>query len=327
MIQSTYQNGLRAENTIPESGTLGVSVYSLLQVTFNSELNTGSIVGNIAVFEDLTGKFVNMETIHKNPSGFARVEGKYTYKDRVISFAPDSPLKNSTKYIVAIKENGIKDIYGNPFVAEQSFHFVTESDDVEPKIDIISPERGIVSNQMPEIRWSNAGSSAYHIEVSRQETFETIAFADTVKVFSGTAPTVYKTNEELPDGMYYLRVRALKGLWSDPVQIFIKRITGAISASEDLSDIIHQLEIDQAPLEMLQSFPSEENYEAQLNLGLCYFKFDGYVPFESMDIYGSTVERLSINGDMNIPEDVPGEWIHVYSEKEDATYIVYKLEK
>ena len=327
MIQPTYQNGLRAESMSPLSGTLGASVYSLLQVTFNSELNTGSILGNIAVFEDLYGRYAGMESIRQNPKGFARIEGKYTYKDRVVSFAPESPFKHSTKYILAIREGGVKDIYGNAFVAEQAFHFITESDDVEPRVVITAPTSGTTMNRISEIRWTNAESSAYHLELSTEKTFETIAFSDTVKAFDGSAPTLYNPSIDFQDGMYYIRVRALKGLWSEPVQIFVKRVTDAVVTSEDLSDIIHQLEIDEVPLELLQSFPPEENYETPLGLQLCYFKFKGLVPFDELDMYNSTAEKILIDGSTEIPEDVPGEWIHVYSQKEDMTYIIYKLEK
>ena len=328
MIQSIYQNGLRAENMDPLSGTLGASVYSLLHITFNSELNTASIVGNIAVFEDVEGKYVNMDSIRANPSGFPKVDGNYTYKDRVVTFTPSSPLKNSVKYIVAIREGGIKDIYGNAFVGEQAFHFVTESDDVEAKVTILSPKHGVVAEDVPDISWTNAGSSAYHIEISSQQTFETTAFVDTVKSVSGApARTEYSVGQSLQDGMYYIRVRALKGLWSEPVQIYIKKITGAITTSEDLSDIIDQLEIGEQPLELLEVYPRIEESGLPLSMALCYYRFDGFIPFEELDIYNSTMERVSLDGSTEIPEDVPGEWIHVYSTKEDATYIIYRIEK
>ena len=329
MIQSVYQGGLRVESAEPASGSLGASIYTLIRLTFNSELNTGSILNNVMVFEDPNGRYVDMDTIRATPALFPKIEGNYTYKDRVITFTPASMLKNSTKYIVAVKADGITDIYGNRTVAEQSFHFITEADDVEARVNITTPQTGQVCSQLPEIAWSTVGSTAYYIEVSRQQTFENTVFATAVpkNPETGLTPLSYRPDLDLPDGMYYLRVKALKGPWSLPVQIFVKRMTEALTSKEDLAEIIDQLNLEDAPAELLESFPPTNEANVSERLRCLYFKFKGYLDFEAVNLWDSSVEMLPAGSTTGIPEDVPGQWIHVYDNREDVTYLIFQIEK
>ena len=196
-------------------------------------------------------------------------------------------------------------------------------------MDIINTAVGGVVPTLPEIACTSVGSDAYYIEVSSQQTFETTVYATVIKkVFAtGLTPNTCIPEIDLQDGLFYIRVRAMKGPWSEPVQIFIKKITAAITSQEDLSEFIQELDLNNMPLELLEVYPEQDDANLALSLGMTYFKFKGFIEFNAVDLFGSSVEMISMENDTGIPVEVQGQWIHVYDEREDVTYLIFQIEK
>ena len=95
-------------STSPANNAMGVTVNATITAAFS---------------EPVTG--INTTTFTMKDSGSNPVPGAVTYSGAMATFTPASPLAYNTAYTAAIT-TGVKDLAGNPMVANYAWTFITE---------------------------------------------------------------------------------------------------------------------------------------------------------------------------------------------------------
>jgi hypothetical protein len=329
MFNTIETTGLRVETITPELQKINVDVHSEIDITFNSDIDTGTIVGNFIVLEDPDLLFTSISSIDK--TRFITVQGNVTYEDRTIKFKPTNPFKENTKILVLLRAKGITDIMQRSLVTDFVGIFYTECDATLPKCEFITPKFGVITPDVPEFSWVDQESEAYVFQVSHDETFEILLCDKVIKNETSTyAKTSYTPNLILDEGLYYARVKSIYGHWSDPLQLFIKRTTEAVVSREDINESLILEELDAAfvpPLEILEMFPSNDTVNINPKINIIYMKVAGQVNSTDIDFSNTFVEgSLFDDEDADTAEPhgyLDGEWTVIYDSLKDVTYIVF----
>lgn len=318
--------GLSVISTSPEAHQSSVNINTVIEVKFSGDVNRSSLNNSIIVFEDYAGVYDGITSL-KNTSNYNIVKGTMTYADRVIKFKPKEPLSIDTRYIVVLN-NTIYDITGNKLLKKFVFAFNTEITKSYAKTEIVSPSFGMISSVIPEIQWKSQGAPSYIIQISKSNQFESLILETFIVPQEGDIVN-FTPNIAYKEGIYYTRIKAEGGEWSDACQFFIKEVTDAVIAQDDqpeelyledfLSDLIDELEI-------LEYFPIDGSINNSLKTNIFYIKIKGEIKEEQLNLadFVVTGEAFDEEDDASYEHgDVNGFWTVVYDPIYDCTYVIF----
>ena len=318
--------GLRVLNVSPNHQASKVNVNDEIIITFSADINPASFAKNIVILEDYNKIYKNINSL-KDYSQYSVVKGSVSYKDRTLTYTPNEPFHTDTCYVVMLSD-GITDITGNKMIKKHVSCFYTESVASFPRCEIISPKYGSIINAIPEFVWKNQYSESYSFQVSKTNTFELLLYDKVIpgnKIEEKMKHTPVFNAEE---GMYHVRIKSENGEWSDIHQIFIKAITDAVIAEEDVPEIMHLdefLDELEEPLEILEQFPADGSVNNSLKTNLIYIKIKGKVDesrlhLEDCYVYGNSFDD---EHEEYSHELVDGKWTIVYDSYFDVTYVIF----
>ena len=318
--------GLKVLSISPTHMESNVNVHVDIDITFTSDINPNTLGKNIVVLKDTNKIYKNANSL-RDYSKYDVVEGSITYKDRVLTYTPNEPFDIDSTYIVVLNDK-IADITGNELVKKYINVFYTETTPSYTNVEITSPKYGLITNEIPMFEWVNQNAPSYIFQISKENSFERLIIDEVVKGNNSSENIQYIPNFDAKEGMYFIRIKAETGEWSDVHQIFIKPITDAVIAQEDTSEMIaFQDFFDdlEDPIEILEYFPEPNSINNSLKTNLIYLKIKGKIEEDRIDlsncyIYG---ESLDEEHDEYSHENISGEWSIVYDGYEDATYIIF----
>lgn len=318
--------GLRVLNVSPSHQLTNVNVHSSIEITFSSDINPASFVKNIVVLEDYNKIYKNINSL-KDYSQYSVVKGSISYKDKVLTYMPNEPFHTDTCYVVMLSD-GITDITGNKMIKKYVSCFYTESVASFPRCEIVSPKYGSIINAIPEFVWKNQCSESYRFQVSKSNTFELLLCEDIIPGNKIEELIKHKPIFNAQEGMYHVRVKSENGEWSNVHQIFIKEITDAVIAEQDIPEIMHLNEfLDglEEPIEILEFFPAEDSINNSLKTNIIYIKIRGKVDenrirLDDCYIYGESFDE---EHEEYAHETVDGKWTVVYDSYFDVTYVIF----
>ena len=318
--------GLRVLSVSPSHQLANVNVHSSIEIAFSSDINPASFVKNIVVLEDYNKIYKNINSL-KDYSQYSAVKGSISYKDKVLTYTPNEPFHTDTCYVVMLSD-GITDITGNKMVKKHVSCFYTESVASFPRCEITSPKYGSIINAIPEFVWKNQCSESYIFQVSKSNTFELLLCEDIIPGNKIEELIKHKPIFNAEEGMYHVRVKSENGEWSNVHQIFIKAITDAVVAEQDVSEILHLDEfLDglEEPIEILEFFPADDSINIGLKTNIIYIKIKGKVDEDRLRlddcyVYGESFDE---EHEEYAHETVDGKWTIVYDSYFDVTYAIF----
>jgi hypothetical protein len=316
MLNSIETMGLRVERLSPQQYSTNVDVNSPISVEFNSDLNTGSIMGNFLLLKDYDRK-INGIPSSIDISDFEVVKGSLTYKERTIFFTPLGQLEKSTRYIVYIPKGAIKDYLGRVSLVDYIAFFDTQGFATLSPCDVTYPTNNSVIEQLTRVELLDLNSEKYIVQISKNQDFENGLYDKVV------SSNVVEDNFGIGDGSYYLRARATNGVFGETVFFTVKSAPQTLVSDEDAPFTYQPITDD--VVELVDSFPKGINSSEKSNL--VYARFDGIIPIEDIDfeecsLYGG----LSDDNDAgNIVEhgNVDGRFIVVHDDENYSTYIMF----
>ena len=318
--------GLRVLTVSPSHNSSNVNVNTSIEFTFSADIDPSSFVKNIVILEDHNHIYKNINSL-KDYSQYSVVKGSIAYRDKVLAFTPSEPFHTDTCY-VAMLNDGITDITGNKMIKKHVTCFYTESVASFPRCEITSPKYGTIANEMPEIVWKNQCSESYIFQMSKTNTFELLLCDEVIPGNKIEELIKFKPKIKLEEGMYHIRVKSENGEWSDVHQIFIKAITDAVVASEDIPEETYLdefLEDLEEPIEILEYFPPQDSVNISLKTNIVYIKIKGKVnedriKFDECYLYGESFDEEHEEYAHGV---VDGKWTVVYDAYFDVTYIIF----
>lgn len=318
--------GVRVLDISPGQRENKVNVNSNIAVTFNADINPASFTKNIVVLEDHNKIYKNVNSL-KDYSQYNVVRGSISYKDRVLTYIPNEPFHTDTCYVVMLND-GITDITGNIMVKKHISCFYTESIATYPRVEIISPKYGTISDRMPEFTWKNQCSPSYDFQISKSNDFELLLYDEKIpgNRIEGIIRHIPAFNAE--EGMYHIRIRSENGEWSSTHQIFLKAVIDAVVAKEDVSEMMNLddfLAGMEDPIEVLEFFPADNSVNISLKTNIIYIKIKGKlnendVRLDDCYVYG---ESFDDEDESLAHEVVDGKWTVVYDAYYDVSYIIF----
>lgn len=318
--------GLRVLEVSPNHQSTNVNVNSSVEIKFSADINPASFHKNIVVLEDYNKIYKNINSL-KDYSQYSVVKGSISYKDKVLTYTPNEPFHTDTCYVIMLSD-GITDITGNKMAKKHISVFYTEAVASYPRCEIISPKYGCICNTIPEVVWRNQCSESYIFQVSKSNSFELLLCDEVIPGNKVEDLIRYTPVFTAHEGMYHFRVRSENGEWSDTHQIFIKAITDAVIAEEDLPEIMHLDEfLDglQEPIEILEYFPPDDSVNNSLKTNIIYIKIKGKVEEERLKldecyVYGESFDE---EHEEYAHETVDGKWTVIYDAYFDVTYVIF----
>lgn len=328
MINQNYTAGLQVETLVPAPFSNHVDVYSEIRVRLNSELIVKSIIGNFMVFEDVDWQYnLSQPTTLENK---VMVRGAVSYRDRCIIFKPAEPLKPNARYVIHLKANGIQSITTDHLMAPFSSVFYTQVEGSLPQAEWISPFHGEVFKGNPTFEWKDQSTHTYVLQLSRHERFDTLI--EERLISSGlpeiSAETTYTPTHALEDGMYFARIKALTGHWSETLSFYIQKNQGQFINYEDATDQPYLEDYQAAIPTCVYVFPTEAEMQVSLKTSVCYAVFDGRLEPTDVDWNQTFVICESYDQTEELSEDEMypiGKWHLVYQTEQDQTYLLYEF--
>ena len=318
--------GLRVLSVSPSHSESNVNVNSTIDVTFTSDINPSTLTKNIVIFEDYNKIYKNANSL-KDYSKYAVVKGSISYKDKVLTYIPEKPFNTDSSYIIVLNDK-ITDITGNTLVQKYISVFYTEKIASYPRCEIISPQYGNITSEIPTFKWHNQKSPSYVFQISKNNSFELLLLDEVIPGNEYEDDISYTPEFNAQEGMYFIRVKSENGEWSDTHQIFIKPITDAVVAQEDTPEMLAFDDFFDGfvdPVEILEYFPQPNSINNSLKTNIVYIKIKGKldesrISLEDCYIYG---ESLDEDHEEYSHESVSGSWSIVYDSYYDVTYIIF----
>lgn len=318
--------GLRVLSVSPSHSESNVNVNSTIDVTFTSDINPSTLTKNIVVFEDYNKVYKNANSL-KDYSKYAVVKGSINYKDRVLTYTPEKPFNTNSSYIVVLNDK-IADIIGNTLVQKYISVFYTEKVASYPRCEIVSPQYGNITSEIPTFKWHNQKSPSYVFQISKNNSFELLLLDEVIPGNEYEDDISYTPEFNAQEGMYFIRVKSENGEWSDTHQIFIKPITDAVVAQEDTPEMLAFDDFFDGlvdPVEILEYFPQPNSINNSLKTNIIYIKIKGKldesrINLDDCYIYG---ESLDDDHEEYSHESISGSWSVVYDSYYDVTYIIF----
>lgn len=321
--------GLRVLTVSPEHKSKNINVNSEIKIEFSADINPGTFAKNIVVLKDYNKIYKDINSL-KDYSQYSVVKGSISYNDRILVYTPNEPFSTDTCYIIMLSDN-ITDITGSKMIRKHVSCFYTEAVASFPRVEIMSPKFGAITNEIPEITWKNQFSASYTMQVSKANTFELLLYDKEIPGSLIGETVTHKPEFKMEEGLYYLRIKSENGEWSDTHQFFIKAITDAVIAEEDIPDIMNYeefMENLEEPIEILEMFPENGSVNNTLKTNVIYIKIKGKVNEERINlndsyVFGSTIDEEHPE---NTHDLVDGKWTLIYDSYYDVTYVIFTPE-
>lgn len=314
-------------SVVPTNYATDVAVSSSIQVEFDTDLDTRYIDTNITLMTS------NNEII----------EGRTSYRKKVVTFIPHEPLAKGTNFVLMIRgdenlednvDSGIKSIIGATMAGSFTSRFMTEKTDMLPVPLITSPTNNTIIRETPVFAWEAVeGATHYDVEISKSNTFSTKIFptVDSIRI----TDTTLSPNVEISDGIYYWRIRSVgginnKGAWSSVMQFNLTtealgQIAAGDSAFVDATDDVTFT--GTMELEQIEAFPKELEIFVPTNVANLYFRMLGDINLSDIDIDSLQLEGVHVSGDFDEESHgrVPGK-ISFVTAGDYTTYVIFTPE-
>lgn len=338
MIKDNVTLGLRVQTLSPAPHSTDVDVNSEIKIHLNHEISPKSIVGSFSLVEDENWIFESVEQL-KDRQYFKTVTGAMSYQDRVLTFKPKQPLKEGARYVLLVKAGGLKTIDGQTLREDFVSVFYTECQATLPPAIIESPKFGLITSEVPTFTWIDQNATSYLFQISTSHEFEVLTFSELiVKTMGVCAKTSITPIVQLKNGLYYARVKASNGHWSEPHQFYIEGQTKTLISEEDFDESLFvedYLENDLFSTELVESFPRPDSVNTRLNTALVYGVFTGRLTVDDIDwsdtyVVGELFDDEGIDAVTHGVESeehgyLEGQWYLIYDEERDQTYVLFDL--
>lgn len=311
MINTIETIGLRVDYMSPKTYSTDVDVNSIIEVKFNSELDTKSIVGNFIVLRDTNRKLFGKPT-EINVEEFEQVKGSLSYKDRSIIFKPIGQLESSSRYIIYVRKDGLKDFKGRVLIQNEILYFDTTGYSSYIPCNILLPINNSTIHKIDVISLDDINAEKYIVQISKNKDFENAVYDEVVD-----GPIV--SNISLGDGSYYIRAKATNGVFGETSFFTIKSLSETLVSDEDESFTYSP--IDDCEVELIEQFPQGINVHEMTNL--TYMKFDGIISLDEIDFYESGLFESSLTDENKDPIEVEGAFVVSYDEINNLTYVAF----
>ena len=318
--------GLRVLSVSPSHLESNVNVNSNIDVTFSSDINPSTLAKNIVVFEDYNKSYNGVESL-KDYSKFSVVKGSISYADKILTYTPEKPFNTGSSYILVLNDK-ILDITGNQLTQKYISVFYTETIASYGRCEITNPKYGFITNEIPTFSWINQKSPSYIFQISKVNSFEVTVVDEVITGNEYEEEISYTPDFPAQEGMYFIRVKSENGEWSDTHQIFIKPITDAVIAKEDVSEMISFNDFFEnllEPVVVLEMFPNPDSVNNSLKTNIFYIKIKGKLDESrvNLDDCYISAETLDDDHDEYTHENISGSWSIVYDSYYDVTYIIF----
>lgn len=338
MIKDNVTIGLRVQTLTPAPHSTDVDVNGDIKIHLNHDISPKSIVGSFSLMEDEEWQFESLDQL-KDRQQFKPITGSMDYRDRVLTFKPKQPLKEGSRYILYIRAGGLKTIDGKTLLEDFVSVFYTECEATFPSAVMVSPKFGLITAEMPTFTWEEQQASSYLFQISSSHEFESLAFSELlIKKMWTPARTSITPVVSLREGLYFARVKASNGHWSEPHQFYLEGQSTALVSEEDFDDSFFEeeyLEETFLTTELVESFPRPDTVNTRLNTALVYGVFTGrlteddidwsdtYIVGELFDDEGFDATKHGVGADEHGYLD--GQWYLIYDEDRDQTYVLFDL--
>lgn len=318
--------GLRVLSVSPSHLESNVNVNSSIDVTFTSDINPSTLTKNIVVFEDYNKVYKNANSL-RDYSKYSVVKGSISYKDKVLTYTPNEPFKTDSCYILVLNDK-ISDVIGNTLTNKSITVFYTEKVASYPRCEIISPMYGNITNSIPTFVWKNQKTPFYIFQISKVNSFESLIVDDIIPGNEYEDNISYTPDFNAKEGIYFIRVKSENGEFSDTHQIFIKPITDAVVAQEDVPEMVLYEDFFENlvdPVVVLEQFPEPNSVNNSLKTNIFYIKIKGKLDESRIDLDRCYIyaESLDEEHEEYTHENITGNWSVIYDSYYDVTYIIF----
>lgn len=318
-------NGL-VINTIHPSNNETVNIDTIIQIHFNTELNTKTITNNVLVFKDTT-------YIYNEPEGitFSKddlVKCSPSYDNKTLYLKPKVKLTPGTKYVIYIKE--LKDVEGN-VLKNCLYKFFTSSLELK-QVEILKPKENNISIAIPDIVFKPIDNDlSYMLQISKTKEFNSLEIEKIINIENTEEDVTISLDNKLDDGIYYYRIKAFSNDFSEIRQFYIKS-TGSddiLSNTDDEPIFIDDDMLNDDENVFIEKPFSKSNLQIDTKLNYITFILQGKYSIDDIDIFESYIDYEPYDADDNITRDteVTGNWFVIYDELKDISTIIFKLNK
>lgn len=331
MIGLIDNHDLNVQYLYPSNYDINIPITSSVEVEFSNELNSSTILSNFVILEDINRIYKSPKDLEQVGS-FNNVVGSVSYKNKRIVFTPTNEFKINSRYIICIKSNGLTDIESQTLKFDYISSFYTELVKTIDQCYILSPSPNAVSKSVPIVEWDKKDSDVYVVQISKQSTFETLVY-DKFIIGEDANSCTHIVPILLNDGAYYVRVKALSGLWTEsPLQFYIRNIeqSPVTQYDENTDDIFGLIKNSLKDYEILDVYPHDLDIQVNPLLKNICVTVQGKVDIEDIDLTETYVEGTLYDDDDN---DVAVDMgildmtlFKVYDEEKDITSIIFSLE-
>lgn len=325
MISSLETLGLRVEFIYPRVFSNNVNTNSNITVTFNSELNTDTIIRSVFLLEDNKKSYVKDDKI--TVDDYKIINTTIAYKDKKVIIWP-SQLEEGCRYIIFINKDNLRDILNNVMLTDYISYFDT-ADSSYIECSVIEPANNAVLNKLSKVILSDISSNKYIIQISKNQGFENTVYENSIE---GN-----KTEHEisLEDGLYYIRAKREDSKEYGEYNVFsIKSYNKTTVTDEDLDEDYVFEEIKDDELKILSSYPDNDDCLVNVKSNCTYMKFNNIIKEDEIDFYESGLFGSFIDDDdiyyednLNINQkedsDIDGHFTTVYDEALEKTHIFF----
>jgi hypothetical protein len=321
-------NGVSSlKNSIDFNVVKGALTYDNRTITFTPEkelqVDTKYIVVINNTIKDITGSpmlkkyiFAFNTEIAKSFGACEIISPKY---GSISSSIPEIHWKDlkAPSYIVQIsKSNQFESLLFETFIVPNKDNtYFTKDNTVIPQEELKKTSDSILYNNMKD---------------SVEYVKDNIELDENGEPIEGTYKIVFMTPDIIQkEGVYYIRIKAEGGKWSDVYQFFIKEVTDAVVAAEDQSDELYLDEFLsdlEDEIEVLEMFPDNNSILNSLKTNIIYIKIKGIVDesrinFSECEIIG---EPFDEEDDEEYEQGLLlGSWSTVYDDTYDCTYLIF----
>lgn len=273
-----------------------VDIETSVRATFDVDLDT-RYLNDFVYLQDEDGK---------------KVEGRVSYRKRVLVFTPLVPLKKQATYSLFLvgdsnlandEVEGLRSIIGDAMTGVKIVRFTTKVGDLLPPPDVKRPMNNSVIRLKPVFEWAPViGNEGYRLQVSKTNTFNVLVYPledETVITGESVEPDVV-----MEDGHYYWRVRTIQtdgeSIWSRIMQFNLTTLSEGKIAEDDADEIDPTDDpsfYEISEIEFIEAFPQQDTLQVPSNVENLYFRLLGDINLEEMDINSLTLTGQHISED------------------------------
>lgn len=270
-----------------------------------------------------------------------RIDGRVSYKKKVITFTPKQSLSMGETYQFFIigdsdltddKKQGVRSIIGDCMEGNVSINFTTEADQsVEPPV-MTHPTNQSILRESPTFTWEAVdGVDGYQLQISVSNQFSSLVYPTSDDVDT-LYDTTFHPDITFEDGLYYFRVRSVRednvaGEWSKTYQFRLdtheegKISEGDADFVDATDDELFGVSMD---LELVEEFPKPDSINVPTNVKSIYFRVIGDINLPNIDEDSVKIIGHHVSDDWE--EESHGEvkgQVTIVRSNDGTTYIVF----